>query len=172
MANANEKFTEGPSSQEISFVHVDPSSSPNLTLTDLENLLKKLYEKVRHKLTLTSEELLAPRKQRKISKPPRAQNEFIMFRKEYISRERKKDPNRIKSMKARELSKEASVAWKTESAEFPAMGQFFKILSDVAIERHRKAYPGYIYEPDKKKDKHKDEPEGWFKEYIDINQCA
>ncbi|CAG8652003.1 24424_t:CDS:1 [Racocetra persica] len=126
-------------------------------------------------LGMPLEELLAPREQNNRSqKPPRAQNKFILYRKHYIARARKNNPQRTAGMKARELSKEASQSWDSESNE---VKRYFTIMAEVAVKRHKEMYPGYTYEPGKKKDKQVDLEESFsssedeFSEYLNYDQC-
>ncbi|CAG8656084.1 15140_t:CDS:1 [Cetraspora pellucida] len=133
---------------EVKFVFENPCSpdSPN---TDRQASLDKIIEDSSYKFALPLKNLLNQRKHRKISqKPPRAQNKFILFRKEYTARARKENPDRIRSMKTHELSKEASENWKAQSAE---VKQLFTVLAEIANEKHKATYPGYVYEPEKKK---------------------
>ncbi|CAG8656072.1 15139_t:CDS:1 [Cetraspora pellucida] len=136
--------------------------------TDPQASLDEIMKNPPYELTLQQEELLAPRKQKKKTrKAPRAQNKFILFRKDYTARVRRKEPRRAKSMKTQEFSKEASEKWEEQSTE---VKRFFTILAEVATERHKMMYPEYKYEPEKKKDKQvafNDE----FEEFIDYSQC-
>ncbi|CAG8698812.1 22542_t:CDS:1 [Gigaspora margarita] len=117
---------------------------------DPETLLKEIMEDPPYELTLSLEELFAARKKRKSQKPPRAQNKFILFRKDYIAQARKEDPARTKSMNTRDFSTEAKQQWEDQPA---VVHQFFTILANVATKKHKDMYPGYVYEPEKKKDK-------------------
>ncbi|CAG8597321.1 16684_t:CDS:1 [Gigaspora rosea] len=117
---------------------------------DPEILLKEMMEDPPYELTLPLEELLAARKNRKSQKPPRAQNKFILFRKDFTARARKEDPVRTKSMNTRDFSTEAKKEWDDQPAE---VQQFFTILAKVATKKHKAMYPGYVYEPEKKQDK-------------------
>ncbi|RIB09385.1 hypothetical protein C2G38_2044356 [Gigaspora rosea] len=118
--------------------------------TDPEILMKEMMDDPPYELTLSLEELLAARKKRKSQKPPRAQNKFILFRKDFTARARKEDPVRTKSMNTRDFSTEAKKEWDDQPAE---VQQFFTILAKVATKKHKAMYPGYVYEPEKKQDK-------------------
>ncbi|RIB09387.1 hypothetical protein C2G38_2209064 [Gigaspora rosea] len=118
--------------------------------TDPEILMKEMMDDPPYELTLSLEELLAARKKRKSQKPPRAQNKFILFRKDFTARARKEDPVRTKSMNTRGFSSEAKQQWNAQPAE---VHQFFTILAKVATKKHKAMYPGYVYEPEKKQDK-------------------
>ncbi|CAG8809785.1 14807_t:CDS:1, partial [Racocetra persica] len=134
-------------STEAKFVFENPSCSPDSPNTDHQALLYEIMKDTAYKFTLPLDELLAPREQRESHNPPRSQNKFILFRKDYTARMRKENPNRTKSMKTRDLSKEASEAWKVQSVQ---VKQLFTVLADIANERHRVKYPGYVYMPEKK----------------------
>ncbi|CAG8845968.1 3501_t:CDS:1, partial [Racocetra persica] len=114
--------------------------------------------------------LLAPRKQRRGSqKPPRAQNKFILYRKDYTARIKKENPNRAKLMKTQDFSKEASYNWDSQSTD---VKQFFTVLADTVNTIHKATYPGYVYEPEKREKQVKDEYEELFEEIIDSTQCS
>ncbi|CAG8482786.1 22610_t:CDS:2 [Dentiscutata erythropus] len=146
-----------------------------------EEALKEIMKNPPYDLTLPVEELLSSRKRKKSQKPPRAQNKFILFRKDYTARARKQDPDRTKLMNTHDFSREASQQWEDHS---PQVKLFFTILATVATERHKAIYPGYVYEPEKKKDKPASpispvslenfmgESSDEFEEYIDYSQCS
>ncbi|CAG8843756.1 19999_t:CDS:1, partial [Racocetra persica] len=127
----------------------------------LETLLEEMNKNPPCELGLSAEELLVPRKLKKSKKPPRAQNKFILYRKHYVALMKKRCPQR--TVRTNELSREASRNWDSESNE---VKRYFTILAEVAKDRHKAMYPGYIYEPEKKNKK--DE----FEEYIDYSQCS
>ncbi|RIB09383.1 hypothetical protein C2G38_2108716 [Gigaspora rosea] len=170
--DSSKKIMKNPNfscEKDLPIVFENPSNSFNTPQTDHEGSLKKMIEKISYQITLPQEKLLAPHKRKRQSrKPPRAQNKFILFRKDYIARARKEDPVRTKSMNTRDFSKEAKQQWDAQPAE---VKRLFTIMADVAAERHKATYPGYIYEPEKtekRKDKHLSEE---FDEYIDYSHC-
>ncbi|CAG8773082.1 40927_t:CDS:1 [Gigaspora margarita] len=160
------KNTNFSSEKNLPFVFENPSKSSNSPQTDLEGSLKKMTEETFYQTTLPPDVLLAPHKRKRRSgKPPRAQNKFILFRKDYIARVRKEDPVRTKSMNTRDFSKEAKQQWEVQPVE---VKRLFTIMADVAAKRHKAMYPGYVYEPEKK-EKHVPEE---FSEFIDYSHCS
>ncbi|CAG8729566.1 5346_t:CDS:2, partial [Racocetra persica] len=115
---------------------------------DPEALLEEMNKNPPCEFGLSLEELLTPRKQKtKSQKPPRAQNKFILYRKHYVTRAKKENPQRTSGMKTHELSKEASQSWDSESNEVKRINKW----------PLRKASDGVKEE---------------FEEYIDFNQCG
>ncbi|CAG8676552.1 31920_t:CDS:2, partial [Racocetra persica] len=96
-------------------VFENPSRSPESLQTDPEILLKEILKNPPYILTLSLEELLAPREQN-TKKPP-----------DYFARARKESPER--AITTSELSREASDAWDAQSAE---VIQFFTILAELS----------------------------------------
>ncbi|RIB07825.1 hypothetical protein C2G38_1915178, partial [Gigaspora rosea] len=74
----------------------------------------------------------------------RPQNEFILFRKEYIAYAKEQDPIRTRSISIDEISKEASQRWKSLPFQ---VKQLFTILAEIADKRHKLMYPDYVYKP-------------------------
>ncbi|CAG8584088.1 7442_t:CDS:1 [Paraglomus occultum] len=73
---------------------------------------------------------------------PRSQNSFILFRRDFEGRLRAQFPNR--SYTIYEVSKIAGNYWNMQ----PDLVKFyFNILSKLAKERHRLAFPDYVYKP-------------------------
>ncbi|CAG8470226.1 24025_t:CDS:2 [Gigaspora rosea] len=129
------------------FIVENPIFSPSFQ-TDPEILLKEMMKAPPYELTLSLEELLAPRKKKKSQTPSRPQNKFILFRKDYIARTRKEDPVRSKAMNTRDFTEGAKQYWEVQPAE---VHRFFTIMANIATKRHLATYPEYAYEPVKKK---------------------
>ncbi|CAG8813168.1 16767_t:CDS:1, partial [Racocetra persica] len=122
-------------SNEIKIVFENPCSQAfAFENNNSQALLEEMMKNHPYNLTLSLEELLAPRQQKIPYKPPRAKNKFILYRTDYIARARKENPKRVGSMTTRDLSKEASESWKAQPA---AVKQLFTVLAKVASERHK-----------------------------------
>jgi len=88
-------------------------------------------------LGMSAEELLAPSKKKNSKpKPPRPQQSFILFRKNFRTLN--------KSMKFEDVSAQARMEWKTAP---PVVREYFEMLSGEAKKRHSIKYPNYKYEP-------------------------
>ncbi|CAG8591810.1 8191_t:CDS:1 [Racocetra persica] len=156
----NSKNNEG-----FAIVHENPMPSPSSLQMEHDCLLvlaNELLKQLPDKLTLSLEEILAPRDtEENAKKQPRSQNKFILFRKEYTAYVKKQDPDRAKSMNTDEISKGTSKHWET----LPPQGkQLFTILSNIADKRHRMKYPNYVYKPQKKESKQTFSEETSFEE--------
>ncbi|CAG8575709.1 10499_t:CDS:1 [Paraglomus brasilianum] len=83
---------------------------------------------------------------RKIKKPfpPRPQNAWIIFRKNFESEFRSRYPN----SSVLEISRIASTHWKSQP-DF--VKNYFEVLSKLARQQHKHAYPGYTYAPRRQK---------------------
>ncbi|CAJ0925845.1 21287_t:CDS:2 [Entrophospora sp. SA101] len=84
-------------------------------------------------LYLSIEELIAPRYNP--TNPPRPQNRFFLYRKNY--NKFLGDGNNVP-----DVSKGAGKAWNIESHE---VRMYFEILESLALEMHKLLYPGYKY---------------------------
>ncbi|CAG8756416.1 38706_t:CDS:1 [Gigaspora margarita] len=132
---------------------------------DLLTSANELSTRLPYKLTLSIEEILAPRKQKKNTQNnPRPQNGFILFRKEFSAHVKEQNSIRIRSINAHEISKEASQYWDTLP---PQVKQFFTILAKIADIRHKLTYPDYVYKPQKKGVERLE-----FDDIIDFSQCS
>ncbi|KAG9304955.1 hypothetical protein G9A89_003124 [Geosiphon pyriformis] len=113
-----------------------------------------------YKLTLPINELLAPAKRtRKINKklaqtgglteedekPPRPQNGWVIFRKDYEAKLRELNPE--ETYKIQDISKTAGPVWRDQSEK---VKKYFEVLQRVALEKHKAMYPNYKYMPKKK----------------------
>jgi len=88
-------------------------------------------------LGMTIEELLAPSKRKKSrSKPPRPQQSYILFRKNFRALN--------ESMKFGDVSSVSRAEWKKSP---PVVREFFEMLSGEAKKRPYIKYPNYKYEP-------------------------
>ncbi|CAG8571885.1 7980_t:CDS:1, partial [Paraglomus occultum] len=73
---------------------------------------------------------------------PRSQNSFILFRRDFEGQLRARFPD--KSYTIHEVSKLAGNQWKMQPDLVKA---YFGVLSKLAQERHRLAFPDYVYKP-------------------------
>ncbi|CAG8479787.1 1632_t:CDS:2 [Ambispora gerdemannii] len=105
---------------------------------------RKLLNECPYSLTLTIEELTKPSKKIRINcdKPPRPQNSWIIFRKDFEANIRLRSPGVKKKVKI--TANECSLKWKLQSSE---VKDFFKILEKIACENHKRIYPNYKYKP-------------------------
>ncbi|CAG8558194.1 903_t:CDS:1, partial [Ambispora gerdemannii] len=116
-------------------------------MNDIEYLSeteRKLLNKCPYALTLTIEELTKPAKKirNNCDKPPRPQNSWIIFRKDFEANIRLRSPG-VKQ-KVKNTANECSLKWKLQSSE---VKDFFKILEKIACENHKYIYPNYKYKP-------------------------
>ncbi|CAG8523595.1 13291_t:CDS:1 [Ambispora gerdemannii] len=107
-----------------------------------------ILSKYSYQLTLSIEELTKPaRKRGNSDKPPRPQNSWIIFRRDYEAHLRL--CNQDVKQKVKETAKECSLKWQELSSEIKP---FFKILEKIAYENHKSLYPRYRYKPKNAKD--------------------
>ncbi|CAG8630792.1 9730_t:CDS:2 [Paraglomus occultum] len=102
-------------------------------------------------LTLSVDTLLNPiPKQRrtrfKQDLPPRPQNSWVLFRKDFECQLRAQHPDVMYTL--HEISAIAGVQWKNQPT---AVKQYFRVLSKLALHRHNIMYPDYTYRPRKSK---------------------
>ncbi|CAG8487926.1 14364_t:CDS:1 [Dentiscutata heterogama] len=105
-----------------------------------------------YSLTLEIEELISPPKNSRKAKnfrknpssasPPRPQNAFLLFRRDFHAKLRQKE---IK-MSNGEVSRLASEEWNKLPKE---VLRFFETLEKLAKDRHSEVYPDYKYSPKK-----------------------
>ncbi|CAG8464759.1 13487_t:CDS:1 [Ambispora gerdemannii] len=115
-------------------------------LTETE---RQLLNEPPYDLTLTIEELTKPAKKKRDNsdKPPRPQNSWIIFRKDYEANLRLRSPGVKQEIK--HTAKECSLMWKSQPSE---VKHFFKTLGKMAYENHKHIYPNYKYKPKNAKD--------------------
>ncbi|CAG8572167.1 7001_t:CDS:1 [Paraglomus occultum] len=116
----------------------------NLTPSELELFCNPPYT-----LTLSCDSILNPiRKRRqnsgKKSLPPRPQNGWILFRRNFESQVRSQCPGGSNTLK--EISKLAAESWKSQPEK---VQQYFNVLSKLASHKHKIMYPEYVYNPKK-----------------------
>ncbi|CAG8743392.1 17138_t:CDS:1 [Gigaspora margarita] len=107
-----------------------------------------------YELTLDIDELISPspntrkaEKHRKNqSSPPRPLNKFMLYRRDFIAKQKK---NGIK-MDIKDMTRWASYEWGNLTDE---VHRYFEILEQMAKEKHRQTYAGYTYCPKKNKGK-------------------
>nr|CAG8626548.1 5040_t:CDS:2 [Entrophospora candida] len=123
----------------MSFVHINHEKfviSPLLSYivkSQLDNDEVRLLLKPPCELYLPIEELITPRNNHK--NPPRPQNCFMLYRKNY-----NKSSDSINDVI--KVSKDAGKAWNNESGE---VRKYFKILENMSLEKHKLIYPNYEY---------------------------
>ncbi|CAG8506186.1 5035_t:CDS:2 [Paraglomus brasilianum] len=74
--------------------------------------------------------------------PPRPQNAWVIFRKDFENRLRRLDPNHPHTVQ--DISKSASKSWKKQP---DVVKKYFKLLSKLALKLHKETYPDYQYKP-------------------------
>ncbi|CAG8702616.1 10646_t:CDS:1, partial [Ambispora gerdemannii] len=74
--------------------------------------------------------------------PPRPQNSWIIFRKDYEATLRRRSSDVKQEVK--HTAHECSLKWRQLSSE---VKHFFKILEKIACENHKRIYPNYKYKP-------------------------
>ncbi|CAG8655053.1 10865_t:CDS:1, partial [Ambispora gerdemannii] len=101
----------------------------------------QILQQCSYQLTLSIDELTKSTVKNRLN-PPRPQNSWIIFRRDYEAYLRLYDQH-IKS-KVKETAKECSLKWRKLSSEDK---HFFKILEKIACENHKRRYPNYKYKP-------------------------
>ncbi|CAG8501328.1 3150_t:CDS:1 [Paraglomus brasilianum] len=127
-----------------------PTSPSSLSLKDLISLYSThlttsdigILNDPPYKLTISLDMLLPNSNCRAVRSPPRPQNPWILFRKDFEARYRKHSP----TTPARKISSFASEAWKTGGRD---VAKFFEVLAKVAAVRHQMIYPAYKFSPKK-----------------------
>ncbi|CAG8594596.1 8494_t:CDS:1, partial [Ambispora gerdemannii] len=119
----------------------------NFSNTNYEYLTeneRQILKKCPYRLTLSIDELTksAVKKHHDFDKPPRPQNSWIIFRRDYAAYLRLWD--RHSKSKIAETAKECSLKWQKLSSE---VKNFFKVLEKIACENHKLVYPNYKYKP-------------------------
>ncbi|CAG8489433.1 718_t:CDS:1 [Paraglomus brasilianum] len=100
-------------------------------------------------LTLPIDTLLNPipkhrRTRFKKDLPPRPQNSWVIFRKDFESQLRAQHPNAMYTL--HEISAIAGVHWKNQPSN---VKQYFRVLAKLALYQHNIMYPDYTYQPRK-----------------------
>ncbi|KAF0559086.1 MATA-HMG [Gigaspora margarita] len=107
-----------------------------------------------YELTLGIEELISPpqntrcavKHRKNKSSPPRPLNKFLLFRRDFIAKQKENG----RTMNIEDMSRLASYEWGnlTDDAR-----RYFEILEQMAKDKHREMYKGYSYCPKKNKGK-------------------
>ncbi|CAG8738932.1 1832_t:CDS:1, partial [Gigaspora rosea] len=79
--------------------------------------------------------------------PPRPLNKFLLFRRDFIAKQKKNGRN----MNLKDASKFASYEWHNNLTD--ETHRFFEILEQLAKEKHRQRYGEYTYSPKKNREK-------------------
>ncbi|CAG8632320.1 10545_t:CDS:2 [Ambispora gerdemannii] len=119
----------------------------NFSNTNYEYLTeneRQILQQCPYRLTLSIDELTksAVKRHYDFDKPPRPQNSWIIFRRNYAAYLRLWD--RDSKSKITETAKECSLKWQKLSSE---VKNFFKVLAKIACENHKLVYPNYKYKP-------------------------
>ncbi|CAG8477083.1 37122_t:CDS:1 [Racocetra persica] len=128
---------------EVQFMNVYENSLDN-----------ELFRNPPYPLAMKIEELiLPPKNSRKATKnrkkpystpPPRPQNSWVLFRRNFTELHKKSKGTKITNS---EISRLAAEEWRNQPGK---VRQFFEILETFAKEKHKEAYPGYQFRPKKK----------------------
>ncbi|CAG8611271.1 8338_t:CDS:2 [Paraglomus brasilianum] len=129
---------------------IKPYSTKSLTLKDLISLYSDhltesdicLLNNPPYVLTIPLDTLLPNSKHRATYIPPRPQNPWILFRKDFEARYRKHAP----TISARNISSLASETWRNGERD---LVRFFRILAKITAVRHQMIYPEYKFTPKK-----------------------
>ncbi|CAG8598716.1 11462_t:CDS:2 [Ambispora gerdemannii] len=110
-------------------------------LTDTE---MQILQQCPYQLTLSVDELTksAVKRYLDFENPPRPQNSWIIFRKDYEANLR--GCNSDVKQEVKHTARECSLKWRQLSSE---VKNFFKVLEKIACENHRRIYPNYKYKP-------------------------
>ncbi|CAG8700259.1 11473_t:CDS:1, partial [Ambispora gerdemannii] len=106
-----------------------------LTDNEIQILQQSPYQ-----LTLSINELTESAVKKRHN-PPRPQNSWIIFRRDYEAYLR---CNQHVKSKVKETAKTCSLKWRKLSSQAK---HFFKILEKIACENHKRTYPNYKYRP-------------------------
>ncbi|CAG8444721.1 hypothetical protein C2G38_2070007 [Gigaspora rosea] len=119
-----------------------------------ENSLNEFYGgSPPYNLTIKIEELISPpknsrkavkfRKDPSSSSPPRPQNAFLLFRRDFYAKLKKLKQTKLKTG---DVSRLASEEWRKQPKD---VLRFFEILENLAKDKHSQEYPDYKYSPKK-----------------------
>ncbi|CAG8479162.1 1759_t:CDS:1 [Paraglomus occultum] len=147
-----------PNKQETTFPNVSESSSLSfladqsstmsaLIKESLSPYERKLLANPPYVLTMSLDDLVGNKcKNRGMKKlyPPRPQNAWIIFRKNFESEFRSRYPN----SNVLEISKIAGANWKNQPR---LVKTYFETLSKLARQQHKHDYPSYTYVPRRQK---------------------
>lgn len=139
-------YTDPVSSTASTSTNVKPN--PIAALTAIE---RNLLENPPYHLSLSHEQLLGFKNKSRLSKPPpRPQNAWVLYRKNFEEFLRLQDPDVVYRLE--DVSKEAGSQWRQEPTK---VKEYFHALSKKAQEKHRLVYPDYVYNPKRRKTKRK-----------------
>ncbi|CAG8521605.1 4091_t:CDS:1 [Paraglomus occultum] len=110
---------------------------------------QKLLHNPPYTLATSYDSILNPIRRRrnnsnKRNLPPRPQNGWILFRRNFQSQVLSGSPG--KSSALNEISQKAAKSWKNQPKE---VKEYFKVLSKLASYKHKAMYPEYVYNPRK-----------------------
>ncbi|CAG8493195.1 8852_t:CDS:2 [Ambispora gerdemannii] len=106
----------------------------------------QILQQCPYQLTLSIDELTKS-KRFDFDNPPRPQNSWIIFRKDYEANLRCRSPDIKQEVK--HTAQVCSLKWRQLSSE---VKHYFKILEKIACENHKRIYPNYKYKPRNAKD--------------------
>src|SRR5260363_365341 len=145
-------------SGEIQFINASPEKMGiyKSICEDSLDLDNELFSNPPYPLAMDIEELTSPpktsrkairfRKHPHLSTPPRPQNAWVLFRRNYTELLKLKGDK----MNNGEISRVAADEWRRQP---PKVLKFFELLETQAKEKHKVLYPGYKFSP-KKRSKH------------------
>ncbi|CAG8531809.1 8371_t:CDS:1 [Cetraspora pellucida] len=137
---------------EIQFVNISPERIYKSFCDNTSD--NKLFKDPPYPLALEINELILPPensrkairfKKNPYSKPPRPQNAWIIFRRNYTALSKSKG---VKMSNA-DISRSAAEEWRKQPKE---VVQFFEILEILAKEMHNEIYPGFKFRPERNKE--------------------
>ncbi|CAG8556926.1 38665_t:CDS:1 [Gigaspora margarita] len=106
-----------------------------------------------YKLSLNVENLINPsktsRRSKKTNDPPRPQNSFVLFRRDFEAKYRLL--HKGEKIFSKKISSLAAKYWNVQPS---SVRGFFKNLECMALDKHKKMFPHYRYRPNKKKQNH------------------
>jgi hypothetical protein len=106
------------------------------------------YTKILQKINMPIEYLISPKKKsRKGNSPPRPQNSFLIYRRDFMSKLTTNYGPEISSNLSY-VSSNAGKWWGSESQE---VKNIYKLIADLAKKVHERTYPGYVFKPKKKR---------------------
>ncbi|CAG8583650.1 9497_t:CDS:2 [Paraglomus brasilianum] len=143
-ASINQKSTSGHSRTEL-FTTTDSNCTAMYFIDNLTPTEQELLRNPPYALSISFDNILNPirkgcRNSSKKNIPPRPQNAWILFRRNFESRARSQRPGGMYTLK--EISKTAGESWKAQPDK---VKRYFNVLSKLALYRHKVMYPGYIY---------------------------
>ncbi|KAF0496957.1 MATA-HMG [Gigaspora margarita] len=152
------RASETAKSRDIHFVNIITSNVPGVgsycangySLKDEYDIDDEQLHTVPYMLSINIDDLTYPsrtsRRSKKTNKPPRPQNSFLLFRRDFEAKYRLLHKN--EKIYSKTISTLAAASWNQQP---PFVRYFFKKLECYALNKHQLMYPQYRYRPNKKK---------------------